>query len=136
MELRKADAHKLDDLPFIRQTLLAAAEEVGAHILGDTFHRFTPQGVTGIVAIAESHISIHTWPEHAYAAVDVFTCGESFEPEKAAQIILSRLDAQDAQITKVLRGIGVAPAVGLPASATERANTAAPIQAHVAATAP
>jgi S-adenosylmethionine decarboxylase len=104
VELRSADPKKLDDLPFIRQALISAAEEVGAHILGDTFHRFTPQGVTGIVAIAESHISIHTWPEYGYAAVDVFTCGESFKPDKAADLIIARLDCKDPEITTVQRG--------------------------------
>ncbi len=91
-------------MDFIREALISAAREVGATILGDTFHRFTPQGVTGIVAIAESHISIHTWPEYGYAAVDVFTCGESFQPEKAAELIIQKLESKDAEIMTVLRG--------------------------------
>ena len=104
VELRQADPAKLDDIECIRQALLSAAKEVGATILGETFHRFTPQGVTGIVAIAESHISIHTWPEYRYAAVDVFTCGESFVPEKAAALIIQRLESKDSEMIKVLRG--------------------------------
>ncbi|MBF8299439.1 MAG: S-adenosylmethionine decarboxylase [Dehalococcoidia bacterium] len=104
VELRKADPKKLDDLDFIRQSLISAAHEIGVTILGDTFHRFSPQGVTGIVAIAESHISIHTWPEYCYAAVDIFTCGESFKPEKAAELLIQLLESKDSEITRVLRG--------------------------------
>ena len=104
VELRQADPAKLDDIEFIRQALISAAKEVGATVLGDTFHRFTPQGVTGIVAIAESHISIHTWPEYGYAALDVFTCGDSIMPEKAAALIIQRLECKDPEVMKVLRG--------------------------------
>ena len=104
VELRQANPAKLDDIEFVRQALINAAREAGATILGDTFHRFTPQGVTGIVAIAESHISIHTWPEYGYAAVDVFTCGESLAPYKAADLIIKSLESKDSEVTKVLRG--------------------------------
>lgn len=104
VELRQANPEKLDDIEFIRNALISAAQEVGATIVGDTFHRFSPQGVTGVVAIAESHISIHTWPEHCYAAVDVFVCGDSLVPEKAANLIIKLLDCKDPEILKVTRG--------------------------------
>lgn len=104
VELRDCDRKALDNLPFIRETFLHAAEEVGAHVLGYKFHRFSPQGVTGIVAIAESHLSIHTWPEFGYAAVDIFTCGKSFEPNKAAALIIQALQCKDPEVTEVLRG--------------------------------
>lgn len=55
--------------------LLAAAEAMGATVIESRFHAFSPHGVSGMVIIAESHLSIHTWPEHGYAAVDVFSCG-------------------------------------------------------------
>jgi S-adenosylmethionine decarboxylase proenzyme len=60
--------------------MLTAAIKCGAVILGDSFHRFSPQGVSGVVVIAESHLSVHTWPEYGYAAVDVFTCGTTVDP--------------------------------------------------------
>ena len=104
MELRDCDPKHLDDLSFVRETLLATAEEIGATVLGDTFHQFSPQGVTGIIAIAESHLSIHTWPEYRYAAVDIFTCCESFEPTSAAQLLIDRFQSKDPEIIKVERG--------------------------------
>ena len=61
--------------------------------------------VTGIVAIAESHLSIHTWPEHEYAAVDIFTCGDSFSPTRAADLIISGMNSLEPSITEIKRGI-------------------------------
>ena len=109
VELRDCDPTQLDDLPFIRETLLTAAEELGATVLGHHFHHFSPQGVTGIIAIAESHLSIHTWPEHGYAAADIFTCGDSFPPARAAEIIIQRLQCQDPEVIEVKRGKVRAP---------------------------
>lgn len=104
LELRDCDPLQLDNLTLVRDTLLEAAEEVGATILSDNFHQFSPQGVTGIIAIAESHISIHTWPEHRYAAVDIFTCGTRFHPIRAAEIIIEKLQSKDPEIVEVERG--------------------------------
>jgi S-adenosylmethionine decarboxylase proenzyme len=88
LELKDCNPKLLDDLPFVQHTLIHAAESTGATIIGHTFHKFSPQGVTGVVAIAESHVCIHTWPEYGYAAADIFTCGENFDPEEAATIML------------------------------------------------
>ena len=79
---------------------MAAAADVGATIVGESFHRFTPQGVTGILAIAESHISIHTWPEYAYAAADIFSCGSSFLPGDAARRLAEQLECADPGIPR------------------------------------
>jgi len=95
----------LDDLNYLREALLRAAHGVGAHIVGESFHHFSPHGVTGILAIAESHISIHTWPEHCYAAADIFTCGSSFQPKKAADILIQQLESKSQDITEVRRGV-------------------------------
>jgi S-adenosylmethionine decarboxylase proenzyme len=110
LELRDCDAVKLDDLPFLRHTMLNAAEETGATIIGEIFHQFAPQGVTGVVAIAESHLCIHTWPEFGYAAVDIFTCGAAFEPTEAARLIVAALESKNPEITEVVRGQLRAPA--------------------------
>jgi S-adenosylmethionine decarboxylase len=85
--------------------MLNAAEEVGATVINDVFHQFSPQGVTGVVAIAESHLCIHTWPEYGYAAVDIFTCGESFDPKKAAKLLIERLESKNPEMTQVERGM-------------------------------
>lgn len=84
--------------------MLSAAEDLGVTILSDSFHKFSPQGVTGIIAIAESHFSIHTWPEHGYAAVDIFTCGETFQPAKAAKFITDRLQPKESETMEIKRG--------------------------------
>jgi S-adenosylmethionine decarboxylase len=109
LELRDCNAAKLDDLPLLRDTMLNAAVETGATVIGEIFHQFSPQGVTGVVAIAESHLCIHTWPEHAYAAVDIFTCGESFDPSEAARLIVDALESADPEFTEVTRGVLSAP---------------------------
>ena len=104
LELNECDSGLLDELEFIETAMIDAAREAGANILGRSFHKFTPRGVTGIVAIAESHLAIHTWPEHGYAAVDIFTCGESFAPDRAAQLIISSLKCRKPVTTTIRRG--------------------------------
>ena len=105
LELRDCDPLLLDDLSHIRQALFSAASEVGAHVVGESFHRFAPQGVTGILSIAESHISIHTWPEFGYAAADIFTCGDQTMPERAAASIVAALRCEDPELTQIRRGL-------------------------------
>jgi len=105
LELRKCNSKLLDDLEFIRQAMTVAAKGAGATIVGESFHQFDPRGVTGIVAIAESHLCIHTWPEHNYAAVDIFTCGENFKPYEAAQVIIQKLQCDSPSVTELQRGL-------------------------------
>ena len=108
LELNECDAELLDDLDCVREILMRAAADAGATIVGDTVHKFDPVGVTGVVAIAESHIGVHTWPEYSYAAADIFTCGESLRPYRAAELIIRGLRCADPSITEIKRGI-VAP---------------------------
>jgi S-adenosylmethionine decarboxylase len=84
--------------------MLNAAMETGATVIGQIFHQFNPQGVTGVIAIAESHLCVHTWPEYSYAAVDIFTCGESFEPREAARLIIDAIESSDPELTEIIRG--------------------------------
>ena len=65
----------LDQVSTVRQAMLDAAHAIGATVLGENFHQFDPHGVSGTVVIAESHLSVHTWPENGYVAVDIYTCG-------------------------------------------------------------
>ncbi len=69
-------ARSLDDPAAIDRALRACAEASGATVLGGDFHRFEPNGVSGVLLLAESHISIHTWPERGFAALDLFMCGQ------------------------------------------------------------
>ncbi len=105
LELKGCDKEVLDDLSFLRDALLAAASECGATILGESFHRFSPQGVSGVVIIAESHLFIHTWPEYGYAAADIFTCGDSVQPERAAQVLTRKLSSKNHSMVEMRRGI-------------------------------
>lgn len=110
LELQECRPELLDDLDYVKQTLLEAAESTGATIIGNTFHKFSPQGVTGVVAIAESHLCIHTWPEYGYAAADIFTCGEGFSPHQAAAIIAEKFQCNAPGIREITRGMLTQPA--------------------------
>ena len=70
----------MNDVARIESSMVAAAEKAGATVINSTFHHFSPYGVSGVVVIQESHLAIHTWPEYGYAAVDLFTCGDSVDP--------------------------------------------------------
>jgi S-adenosylmethionine decarboxylase len=95
----------LNNPGFLRQVMVDAAVACGAVVLGDSFHHFNPQGVSGVVIIAESHLSIHTWPEHGYAAVDVFTCGTTVKPEKAAEVLIEKLESRNHSMVEIPRGV-------------------------------
>ena len=94
LELYGCRASKLNDEPFLRNTITQAVHQAGATLLHLISHRFEPQGVTGLALLAESHLSIHTWPESGYAAVDVFTCGDHTMPERACQELVEALEAE------------------------------------------
>ena len=105
LELKNCDKEVLNDLDFIKHCLNEAAIECGATVVGESFYHFSPQGVSGVVNIAESHISVHTWPEYGYAAVDIFTCGEDVKPEKAVKVITARLESDNYSVIELRRGI-------------------------------
>ena len=94
LELYDGDSSKLDDEAFIRSALRNAALRAGAKLLQMISHQFQPHGVTGLALLAESHISIHTWPESGYAAVDVFTCGDHSMPESACKVLVEEFAAR------------------------------------------
>ena len=87
LELYQCDHAKLNDEAFVRTTITSSAKIAGATLINLVTHSFKPQGVTGLALLAESHISIHTWPEIGYAAIDVFTCGDHTMPEKACELL-------------------------------------------------
>lgn len=103
LELYDCDPTKLNDEAFLRTTITTAAKRAGATLLNLITHRFEPQGVTGLALLAESHISIHTWPESGYAAVDVFTCGDHTMPEQACAVMRDGLKARRHALRSFLR---------------------------------
>ncbi len=110
IELHDCDREVINNLDFIREIMIKAAKDCGAVVLGDSFHRFSPQGVSGVVVIAESHLSVHTWPEYGYAAADIFTCGTTVDPQIAAEVLIKEFGCRNPNLTEVQRGILVAVA--------------------------
>jgi len=105
LELKDCDAGLLNDMDYLREALNAVAILIGATVIKDSFYQFSPQGISGVVIIAESHISIHTWPEFYYAAVDVFTCGEVIQPAKAVKPLAEKLKAKSTSYIELKRGV-------------------------------
>ena len=98
------DATHLADAAFIERSLEKAARAAGATVLYSYYHPFGEgMGVSGVTILAESHISIHTWPEHGFAAVDVFMCGDA-RPERAVEVIQATLAAASVSLREVARG--------------------------------
>lgn len=99
------DCQQLDNLAFIEATLRTAINSAGATLLHIHLHHFTPNGgVSGVAVLAESHISIHTWPERGYAALDIFMCGDT-QPEKAVDELTHAFKPSRTDISTHLRGL-------------------------------
>lgn len=105
VEFADCNHNLLDDEVKMEQFMKDAVKVSGATIVKSSFHRYNPQGVSGVIVIAESHLSIHTWPEYGYAAVDFFTCGDSVDPYKAYDHMREMLECKNPSIFEVKRGI-------------------------------
>ena len=108
LELYRCDCEKLNDESFLRCILNRAAKLANATVLNLISNKFEPQGVTAIALLAESHISIHTWPESNYSAVDIFTCGQNMMPERASQYLIEVLKAEEHSLRVIERNPPVA----------------------------
>ena len=107
LELYECPPDLLDDKDHIEEVLREAVDRAHATLLDQISCSFTPQGVTALALLAESHISIHTWPELAYAAADIFTCGNKAMPERAAEYLTKALRAGRHTVKRVKRGTEV-----------------------------
>lgn len=105
VEYVDCDRAVLDDLSSLEKSMTQAVRLSGATIVKSSFHRYNPQGVSGVVVIAESHMSIHTWPEYGYAAVDFFTCGEECDPSLAHEYMVKALRCKSSEVKELERGI-------------------------------
>ncbi|MBI2153746.1 MAG: adenosylmethionine decarboxylase [Candidatus Rokubacteria bacterium] len=114
LELFDCDAQVINSLETVKGALVEAAKRAQATIVDVVFHEFNPFGISGVVVIAESHLSIHTWPEYRYAAVDIFSCGEVLKPEIAANYLVEQFGAERASIVELQRGVFVQSAVAMP----------------------
>lgn len=105
IELFNCDRKLLNDVSFAEKVLTKSAELAGATIVKTFFHTFNPHGVSGVVVIAESHLTIHTWPEYGYAAIDVFTCGDDVDPYVSYEYLKEKFKAKASCIMEVKRGL-------------------------------
>jgi len=105
VEFFACNADILDDVEQVEQIMLDAAVAAKATIVNHCLHKFSPQGVSGVVVIAESHIAIHTWPEHGYCAVDIFTCGDLIESQRALDVLKSGFQSQEEKVFRLERGL-------------------------------
>ncbi|MGJ8454615.1 adenosylmethionine decarboxylase [Pseudothermotoga sp. U03pept] len=118
-EFYDCDQQILDDVVLVEQKMKDAAIIAGATIVGSSFHRFLPYGVSGVVVISESHLTIHTWPEYGYAAIDLFTCGEDTDPWKAFDYLKDVFKAKRTQVFEHTRGDY--RTIGIPMNAPHKA---------------
>jgi adenosylmethionine decarboxylase proenzyme (EC 4.1.1.50) len=102
-DLWECDPDRLDDVDFLEKVFVEAALRAGAEVREVAFHKFAPQGVSGVVIISESHLTIHSFPEHHFASIDVYTCGH-LDPTVAADYIADCLKAQKREIFELPRG--------------------------------
>lgn len=105
VELSECSVEVLNNLSKVKEILSQAAVNANTEVKELAFHHFYPQGVSGVVVIAESHISIHTWPENGYAALDIYTCGDKANPRVACDYIAKEFSAKTIHLTEINRGI-------------------------------
>lgn len=120
VELKDCQSNSLSDPDFVRTSMIDAAKKAHATIVDDKFHHFSPFGVSGVVVIAESHLAIHTWPEYRYAAVDVFTCGDTLKPEVAAIYLAQVFQSQNPSIHEIKRASSESTTIKSPTKSRER----------------
>ena len=99
----------INDAEQVKTAMLDAVRAANATLLNIYVHTFSPQGVTGVAVLSESHLSIHTWPEHGYVAADVFTCGTTTNPQRAAEVLRNAFCAKQAEVRELERGVAPSP---------------------------
>lgn len=99
----------INDVNYIESSLINATKASGATIISHNFHKFSPYGVSGVVVIAESHVAIHTWPEYNYAAVDIFTCGDTIDPWIIQENLKEFFESRNVSSMEMKRGLFKVP---------------------------
>lgn len=105
LELYGCSAEALSSVADVQDAMIKGARAAGATIIDSIFHHFEPYGVSGVVVIAESHFAIHTWPEHNFASVDLFTCGDKTRPWEAFKTVKKMFKATHFSVMKLERGL-------------------------------
>ncbi len=104
LEMKGCCKDTINDVNAVRDILMRATEAMRATLVDVVCHRFSPYGVTGVAILAESHISVHTWPEYGYVAVDIFICGNTVDPESAASYVIQSFHAKKTSALELKRG--------------------------------
>ncbi len=104
LDLAGAPFATLDDPAVVQAALVETVAAMGARVLGTHVHRLEPQGISGVVVISESHLTIHTWPERGEAAVDLFTCGDAGRARGAVAALVARLGATVSTLREISQG--------------------------------
>ena len=104
IELYDCDQDLLENDTYVKNTFKEAAKLANATVVSEKFHNFSPYGLTGVLVITESHISIHTWPEHKYVAVDVFSCDDKVDHKKILNHLKVNLFSTRTKSKSVKRG--------------------------------
>ena len=104
LELYGCDREILNDREKVGDFIIESVRISGATLLHPYFHQFSPQGVSGVAVIAESHFTIHTWPEYGYAALDIFTCGDDIDSDVAVSYLRKQFNAESIQVVELKRG--------------------------------
>ena len=105
IEFYDCNTEFLNNKEKMKAALLESAKISGAAIIKTVFHKFNPHGISGVIVIAESHFSVHTWPEYGYCAVDMFTCSENINCDLAMDYLNKKLSAESMSIVDVKRGV-------------------------------
>nr|BCX00838.1 MAG: S-adenosylmethionine decarboxylase proenzyme [Bacteroidota bacterium] len=119
VEFYQCDPEVLNDEARIRDILIEGVRRSKATIVTDSFHSFSPHGVSGVVVIAESHVAIHTWPEYGYAAVDIFTCGETIDPWVIQRYLQEQFRSRNVSSMELKRGLFPEPVRHKPAEVVQ-----------------
>ncbi len=105
VELYGCSFERTNDLVQVEEILIEAVRLSNATIVKPVFHHFSPHGVSGVVVIAESHFTIHTWPEYGYCALDIFTCGDQIDSDGSLRFLKQAFQAHHLSVMEVQRGM-------------------------------
>ncbi|MGK7369665.1 MAG: adenosylmethionine decarboxylase [Candidatus Halalkalibacterium sp. M3_1C_030] len=105
VEFYDCDSDKINDVSFVESAFLEATRKSKATIISHNFHKFSPHGISGVVVIAESHVTIHSWPEYNYAAVDIFTCGDTIDPWIIQEYLKEAFESKNISSMEMKRGL-------------------------------
>lgn len=104
IELHDCNYDLINDISKIQEILTESAKRANATIIKPFFHKFSPQGISGVIIIAESHITIHTWPEYGYCAIDLFTCSAKMKTDESIKYLIKELEAGEVHTWEIKRG--------------------------------